>query len=183
MFAFFSFDANAGSGFVSISSLTSSGKTLISFLLLTPSPVIFFSSVSFFSTRPLKSSQTLSSLAAIALPIALRRFIRYLSLLSLSPSLSTSPSSFPTGSKPCFAFAVDLPLYFSDFVGSPYDVISTDDIFGLLRRSAIFARLAILTYELPVFLSVTLTLKVFSSFASVISSSSCGIVLPSASFL
>ena len=34
----------------------------------------------------------------IALPIALRRFLRYLSDESTSPSLSTSASSFPTGS-------------------------------------------------------------------------------------
>ena len=131
----------------SFSSLTSSGKTLISFLLLTPSPVIFFSSLSFFSIKSAKPSlQEYSSLRVdIALPIALRRFIRYLSLLSFLPSLLTSPSSLPTGSNPCFTFAVDEPLYFSDLVGAPYSVISTDETFGLLRSSLIFERDAILT--------------------------------------
>ena len=68
---------------VAAPSLTSSGKTLISFLLLTPSPVIFLSSLSFFSIKLAKPSlQEYSSLAAIALPIFLRRLIRYLSVLS-----------------------------------------------------------------------------------------------------
>ena len=46
----------------------------------------------------------------IALPIALRRFIRYLSVLSFLPSLLTSPSSLPTGSSPSFLGEGFLPI-------------------------------------------------------------------------
>ena len=57
------------------------------------------------STTLSVSSFTSSLRVFIALVIALRRFIRYLSDLSLSPSLSTSPSSCPTGSSSSFTLA------------------------------------------------------------------------------
>ena len=112
----------------------------------------------FGSVEIVPSAKYASALVRIALPIAFLLLRRYLSVLSWSPSLSISLSSFPTGSNPPpFAFAVILPFFLSPSYGSPYSVISTDLIFGFWRSSVIFARSANLTYDLP-FLSVTLTL-------------------------
>ena len=93
-----------------ISEIDSFSSGLIVILLLTFFSLIF-TSFSSPETSITSSSPSCSEtfFLAIALRIASRRFRMYLSVLSFLPSLSTSPSSLPTGSRASvFDFALFL---------------------------------------------------------------------------